>query len=146
MFWISLYPPSPFDEFPLLTLCKFLIRFSRGEWVEGDREPTFPEFARWLISINVKISNEHWQPISWRCRLNAYIYWLLPVKKTRLNISKCFIYEANMKHILERICSVYQAIYSFLGEYMKYKIVVQWLPLCMKLSAFCKGLSWLNLQ
>ena len=46
----------------------FLIRFSRGEWKEGEREPSFPEFARWLISINVKTSNEHWQPISWRCR------------------------------------------------------------------------------
>ena len=31
------------------------------------------------------------------------------MKKTRLNISKCFIYEANMKHFLEEICSVYQA-------------------------------------
>ena len=43
------------------------------------------------------------------------------VKKTRLNISKCFIHEANIKHILEKICSVYQAIYRFFGgEYVKY--------------------------
>ena len=37
----------------------------------------------------------------------------IPVKKSQLNISKCFIYEAIIKHILEKIRSVYQAFYWF---------------------------------
>ena len=52
-----------------------------------------------------------------------YSFWCNAVKKTRLNISKCFIYEANMKHILEKICSVYQAIYLLFWDIWSIKLL-----------------------
>ena len=45
-----------------------LLRFSRGRFTEHEKEPSFAEFVRWLILIDVNKSNEHWRPISVRCR------------------------------------------------------------------------------
>lgn len=41
---------------------------ARGEWSEGDPDPSFAEFVRYLIETKVEQYDEHWQLISSRCR------------------------------------------------------------------------------
>ena len=41
---------------------------ARGSWSEGDPEPSFAEFVKYLIKTKVEQYNEHWQLISLRCR------------------------------------------------------------------------------
>ena len=41
---------------------------ARGEWNEGDPDPSFAEFVRYLIKTKVEKYDEHWQLISRRCR------------------------------------------------------------------------------
>ena len=45
---------------------------ARGEWNEGDPDPSFADFVKYLISTNVEQYNEHWQLISLRCRWQKY--------------------------------------------------------------------------
>ena len=41
---------------------------ARGEWNEGDPDPSFAEFVRYLIKSKVEQYDEHWQLITHRCR------------------------------------------------------------------------------
>ena len=41
----------------------------RGSWEAGDPDPTFYEFIKYLIKTPVESYNEHWMPISLRCRV-----------------------------------------------------------------------------
>ena len=41
---------------------------ARGEWNEGDPDPSFAEFVRYLIKSKVEQYDEHWQLISLSCR------------------------------------------------------------------------------
>merc|ERR1712216_492796 len=49
-------------------------RLSRGSWNLGDKEPSFPEFVRFLIRKDDNDYDEHWQPISVRCRMCQLSY------------------------------------------------------------------------
>ena len=42
---------------------------ARGSWTAGDPDPTFPEFVKYLIKSKPKFFDEHWMPISLRCRV-----------------------------------------------------------------------------
>ena len=53
------------------TYSRQIIKFSRGSWSLGDREPTFPEFIHFLIQTDVHKYDEHWQPVAIRCRYNS---------------------------------------------------------------------------
>ena len=53
------------------TYSRQIIKFSRGSWTLGDREPTFPEFIHFLIHTDVHKYDEHWQPVAIRCRYNS---------------------------------------------------------------------------
>ena len=53
----------------------FIARYSRnicvaarGAWKEGDPDPSFAEFVKYLIKTKVEQYDEHWQLISRRCR------------------------------------------------------------------------------
>ena len=41
---------------------------ARGGWNEGDPDPSFAEFVKYLIKTKVEQYDEHWQLISRRCR------------------------------------------------------------------------------
>ena len=41
---------------------------ARGRWTKGDPDPTFQEFVKYLIQTKIEKYDEHWQPISLRCR------------------------------------------------------------------------------
>ena len=47
---------------------------SRGSWKAGDPDPTFPEFIKYLIKIPIQYFDEHWMPISLRCRVCQLSY------------------------------------------------------------------------
>ena len=40
----------------------------RGKWNEGDPDPSFEEFVKYLIKTKVERYNEHWQLMSHICR------------------------------------------------------------------------------
>ena len=42
---------------------------SRGSWKPADPDPTFPEFVKYLIKTKAEYYDEHWMPISLRCRV-----------------------------------------------------------------------------
>ena len=46
----------------------FLHRLSRGTVEDNSSEPTFPEFVKFLLNTDIAVDDEHWQPISLRCR------------------------------------------------------------------------------
>ena len=66
---------------------QFIIRYGRDiavaarrEWNEGDPDPSFAEFVRYLIKTEVEQYDEHWQLISLRCRYGSknslsLIFW-----------------------------------------------------------------------
>merc|ERR1712129_534475 len=58
-----------------------VIKHSRGEWLPSSVEPSFPEFLSWLLVEPVDKWDEHWLPVSLRCRLehaalHAYFLYL----------------------------------------------------------------------
>ncbi|XP_023336866.1 carbohydrate sulfotransferase 11 [Eurytemora carolleeae] len=48
---------------------KQIIKLSRGTVEDNSSEPTFPEFVKFLLNTDITVDDEHWQPISLRCRL-----------------------------------------------------------------------------
>jgi len=46
-----------------------IIKHCRGKWTKGDHEPTFPEFIKFLLDTEIYDYDEHWAPISIRCRM-----------------------------------------------------------------------------
>lgn len=56
------------------TYSKHIIKYSRGHWEPGEAEPTFSEFVHYLINTDPDQYDEHWQPISIRCRVCQLYY------------------------------------------------------------------------
>ena len=55
-------------------------RFSRGLWTPDAMEPTFAEFVHYLINTDIADYDEHWLPVSLRCRyvrLEIIMQWSL---------------------------------------------------------------------
>jgi len=51
------------------TYSRQVIKHSRGEWLPSSPEPSFPEFLSWLLVEPVDKWDEHWLPVSLRCRV-----------------------------------------------------------------------------
>ena len=64
----KLQPDTRMEEYFIKTYGRAISEAARGSWREGDPDPTFPEFVRYLIKTEVKKYDEHWQPIALRCR------------------------------------------------------------------------------
>jgi len=56
-------------EYFYKTYSSQIIRHSRGSWTAKDPEPTFNEFVTWLLGEQVSRYDEHWMPVSLRCRV-----------------------------------------------------------------------------
>ena len=65
----KLQPDTRMEEYFIKTYGRAISEAARGSWREGDPDPTFREFVRYLIKTEVKMYDEHWQPIALRCRL-----------------------------------------------------------------------------
>ena len=65
----KLQPDTRMEEYFIKTYGRAISEAARGSWREGDPDPTFREFVRYLIKTEVKNYDEHWQPIALRCRL-----------------------------------------------------------------------------
>ena len=65
----KLQPDTRTVEYFIKTYGRAISEAARGSWREGDPDPTFREFVRYLIKTEVKMYDEHWQPIALRCRL-----------------------------------------------------------------------------
>jgi len=48
---------------------KQIIKYSRGLWTPEAAEPTFAEFVHYLINTDIADYDEHWLPVSLRCRV-----------------------------------------------------------------------------
>ena len=56
-------------EYFIKEYAKIISIKSRGSWSSGDPDPTFPEFVKYLIKSKIQYFDEHWMPISLRCRV-----------------------------------------------------------------------------
>ena len=46
----------------------------RGSWEAGDPDPSFSEFIKYLIKTPIESYDEHWMPVSLRCRVCQLSY------------------------------------------------------------------------
>jgi len=56
-------------EYFYTTYSRQIIKHARGSWAPSDPEPTFSEFVLWLIEEDLEKWDEHWMPVSLRCRV-----------------------------------------------------------------------------
>jgi len=56
-------------EYFYTTYSKQIIKHARGSWSPSDSEPTFSEFVNWLLDEDLEKWDEHWMPVSLRCRV-----------------------------------------------------------------------------
>ena len=61
-------------EYFIKEYAKIISIKARGSWTSGDPDPTFPEFVKYLIKSKVQFFDEHWMPISLRCRVCQLSY------------------------------------------------------------------------
>ena len=65
----KLQPDTRVEEYFINTYGRAIISAARGSWREGEPDPTFQEFVRYLIETEVEMYDEHWKPISLICRV-----------------------------------------------------------------------------
>ena len=64
----KLQPDTRIETYFIRTYGRNICIKARGSYRAGDPDPTFPEFVRYLIETSVDQYDEHWEPISLRCR------------------------------------------------------------------------------
>lgn len=76
---------------------KQIIKHSRGKWQPGDSEPTFPEFVKFLLDTQIYDYDEHWAPISVRCRMCQLNYdYILKYESLHTDLS-AFLSSTGLK-------------------------------------------------
>ena len=84
-----------------------VIKHSRGEWSPSSPEPSFPEFLSWLLEEPVDRWDEHWLPVSLRCRsdnltLHTYLLYLRVCQLPFRYILRYEELEEEWAHLLDR--------------------------------------------
>ena len=79
----KLQPDTRTVEYFIKTYGRAISEAARGSWREGDPDPTFREFVRYLIETEVEMFDEHWQPIALRCRSQCHIKFCPPTSNVQ---------------------------------------------------------------
>ena len=73
-----------------------LFRLSRGTVANNSPEPSFLEFIKYILNTDITADDEHWQPISLRCR---YLKGLFPFLKNEHNSLFSFLTIKSLESI-----------------------------------------------